>query len=394
MKGRVKGVALAGVIALAASTLGMGLVAPAAQADEERLPVPAFNPCISPIQDYCIESVSMELLGMPPMIGVWVPSGQAIPGSDDTSLPPPTLQPTSSTISYPGRWSFEGFPTDIVGYDGIYVKSAPTSAGSDVAWIQMLPASARADGTVGRAVAVEGSNTPRDLSADMKLTAKIRYGPLEPTANLIAADATLKTVVTGDEGSGLDHTVTFSGYPTRIAQQKSQADCYSEEGVAAAVVSQMYAFLVFGNTRQSFGYDGMSGNLSVMTNGTCLMSTPVYDPDTGRFWLPTAAPHFAPDGVTVNRGFYSARIPLQDAALLFGLTDCRAIKAILEINVENENGEDIPVTSTIGCRKGVISVAVTGFQFSAPTISVQVKPDLWKKKYKKQAEKNRKKAGN
>jgi tetrahydromethanopterin S-methyltransferase subunit C len=46
----------------------------------------------------------------------------------------------------------------------------------------------------------------------------------------------------------------------------------------------------------------------------------------------------------------------------------------------------------VAVRKGVITVSVTNFQFSRPTISVKVKPALWKKTYKKAAEANRKKA--
>ena len=388
MRRSLRSLSVAGALALVASTIGMGVVAPVAQA-QERLPATDFRVCTIPGQFYCIESVTFEMDGLPAQTGVWVPTGQPIPVPDDTSIAPvvPGIQPTSPTTSYPGRWSFGGFPVDVVGYDGIYVQVGPASTASDFAWVRMQPASARADGTVGRAVASEGSTTPRDLDGAMKLTVNVRFGPLEPTANVMVADGSI--VRSGTTGA---NNIRFSGYPVKVARQASSRDCDGETGKALDIVNQMYAFVVFGNTRQSFGYDGMTGDLSVSTNGTCSMSTPAYNPALGEFSFTASAPHFAPDGVTVNRGFYIATIPLQDAALLFGITDPKQVKAALEVFIETEDGVEQPVAKAVAVRNGVISVSVTNFQFSKPTISVKVKPALWKKKYKKAAEANRKKA--
>ena len=388
MRRSLRSVSIVGALALVASTIAVGVVTPAAQA-EERLPATDFRPCTVAGQFYCIESLTFEMDGFPAQTGVWVPSGQPIPTSDDTSLAPvtPGLQPTSTTVTYPGRWSFGGFPVDLVGYDGIYVQVGPASTASDFAWVRMQPASARADGTVGRAVSAEGSNSPRDLDSAMKLTVNIRFGPLEPTANIMVADGSIKR--SGTTGA---NNVTFSGYPVKVPRQASTRDCEGEDGRALDIVNQMYAFVVFGNTRQSFGYDGMSGDLSVATNGTCFITTPTYDPATSAFSFQASAPHFAPDGVQVNRGFYIASIPLQDAALLFGITDPRQVRAVLELSVENENGEDVPVQYSVAARRGVISVAALNFQYSKPTFTLKVKPAAWKKKYKKAAEAARKKA--
>jgi len=388
MRRSLRSISVAGAFALVASTIGMGVVAPAAQA-EERLPATDFRLCTVAGQFYCIESVTFEMDGLPAQTGVWVPTGQPVPAPDDTSIAPvvPGIQPTSPTITYPGRWSFGGFPVDLVGYDGIYVQVGPASTASDFAWVRMQPASARADGTVGRAVAAEGSQSPRDLDGAMKLTVNIRFGPLEPTANVMVADGSIKR--SGTTGA---NNITFSGYPVKVPRAATSASCLGEDGKAIDIVNQMYAFVVFGNTRQSFGYDGLSGDLSVATNGTCFITTPTYDPATSAFSFQASAPHFAPDGVQVNRGFYIASIPLQDAALLFGITDPKQVKAALELSVENENGEDVPVQYSVAARRGVISVAALNFQFSKPTFTLKVKAAAWKKKYKKAAEANRKKA--
>jgi len=382
---RPKSIALTSAVALVASTVGLGIVAPAAQATE-RLPATEFRICTVAGQFYCVESLNFEIDGLPPQTGVWVPTGQPIPQPEESAIVP-GIQPTSSSVTYPGRWSFPGFPVDEVGYDGIYAQVGPTSVGADVAWIRMQPASARADGTIGRAIAAEGSISPRDLDPGMKLTLTVRLGPLEPTANVMVADGTVKR--SGTTGT---NNLTFSGYPIQVPRAARTADCVGETGKALDIVRQMQAFIVFGNTRQSFGYDGMSGDLSVSSNGTCYITTPTYSPATGEFSFQASAPHFAPNGTTVNRGFYNATIPLQDAALLFGITDPKQVRAALVVSVENEEGEDVPVTYSVAARRGVISVTATGFQYSRPTIKVKVKPALWKKKYKKAAQQNRKKA--
>lgn len=391
MRRSLRSLSATAVFALVASTLASAVLATTAQAEEQRLPATDFRVCTVPGQFYCVESVTFEIDGLPAQTGVWVPTGQAIPVPDDTTIAPvpASLQPTSPTRTYPGRWSFAGFPVDLVGYDGIYVQVGPASTASDFAWVRMQPASARADGTVGGAVAAEGSTTPRNLDPAMKLSVTVRFGPLEPTANVMVADGSIKR--SGTVGA---NNVTFGGYPVKVPRSATSAACNGETGKALDIVTQMYAFVVFGNTRQSFGYDGMSGDLSISSNGTCFLTTPSYDPATGGFSFQASAPHFAPDGVQVNRGFYIASIPLQDAALLFGITDPKQVKAVLELSVENEAGEDIPVQYSVAARRGVITVSALNFQFSRPTFTLKVKPALWKKKYKKIAERNRKKAGN
>lgn len=400
MDKRIFGMGAAG--ALVAGLLGAGVVG-TASADEERLPAAEFRPCTTATQFYCIESVTFAIDGLDPQQGIWVPAGQDIP-----ALPAPEPDPVeddtdatdddSVTVSaanlailptgnLPGRWSFPGFPSDFVGYDGVLVQVGPASPASDVAWIRLTPAGLRADGTVGRAVSFPGSTTPADLDQAMRTTVVMRFGPLEPTANIQVADGRISAKV---EDS--NNIVTFSGYPVLVARQASTADCLGEDGVAMDRVYQQYAFIVFGNTRQSFGYDGMSGRLSIATNGTCRISTPTYDEATGEFSFVASAPHFAPDGIEVNRGFYIASIPLQDAALLFGITKAKQVRAALELSVENEQGIEIPVQYSVAVRRGVISVAAAGFQYSQPTFTLSVKDRLWDKKFKKKAKKAQKKA--
>ena len=185
--------------------------------------------------------------------------------------------------------------------------------------------------------------------------------------------------------------ILFSGSPTSVPQARTSADCMGESGRARAVVRQLYAFVVFSNLRQGYGYDGMTGGLNVLSNGPCYLSTPTYNPATGEFSFVAAAPHFAEDGTTVNRGFYQAVIPLADATILFGITDLRQVKAALEVVVENEAGEEVPVQYSVAAAKGMITVTYRNFQYSKQTVTVKVKAKLWKK-YKKVAAAAQKKA--
>ena len=82
MRRSLRSISVAGAFALVASTIGMGVVAPAAQA-EERLPATDFRPCTVAGQFYCIESVTFEMDGLPAQTGVWVPTGQPLPAPDD-----------------------------------------------------------------------------------------------------------------------------------------------------------------------------------------------------------------------------------------------------------------------------------------------------------------------
>jgi hypothetical protein len=87
----------------------------------------------------------------------------------------------------------------------------------------------------------------------------------------------------------------------------------------------------------------MTGDLTISSNGPCYLTTPTYDPSTGEFEVLASAPHFSENGTTVNRGFYQAVIPLEDARILFGITRLSKVEAALTLVVENDEGQEVPV---------------------------------------------------
>jgi hypothetical protein len=382
-------IALTGAVALVASTIGVAVIAPAAQA-EERLPGSAggYPNCVSDAQTWCVESVSIERLGFPAQQATWVPAAEAVTSENGAS----PVNPTSTRTSYPGRWSLEAWPTEALSYDGVFIEARPASEGSDFLWIRVQPANSRGDGTVGQAITgvpsqVDGFDVVRDLSPDMTITVNVRIsGVLEPSGSIIMANGTIKQSVVS---SG--KLITFSATPTAIPQARTSRDCEGESGRARAVVRQQYAFVVFSNTRQGYGYDGMTGNLSISSNGPCYLTTPSYEAATGEFSFVASAPHFAENGSTINRGFYQAIIPLADATILFGITDLKQVKAALVLVVENEEGEEVPVQYSVRAANGLITITYRNFSYSKKTVIVKVKDKLWPK-YKKIAAKAQKKA--
>lgn len=386
---RPKTIVFTGAIALVASTIGMGVVTPAAQANE-RLPWSSngYPVCSSEVQTWCVDSVIIERLGFPAQEATWVPAADPVVSENGAS----PVNPTSSKVSYAGRWSLEAWPTETLSYDGVFIEAIPASQGSDFLWIRVQPANSRGDGTVGRAIretpsAKDGEDVPRDLTEDMTITANVRIGgTLEPSASILMANGTIKqTRISSGK------LLAFTATPASIPQANGRADCEGETGRARAVVRQQYAFVVFSNTLQGYGYDGMTGDMSISTNGPCYVTTPSYSEDSGEFTFFAAAPHFNEDGSAVNRGFYQAVIPLADATILFGITDLKQVKAVLELVVENEDGEEVPVQYSVRASKGVISITYRNFSYSVQKVTVKIKDKFWKN-YKKVAKRAQKKA--
>ena len=112
----------------------------------------------------------------------------------------------------------------------------------------------------------------------------------------------------------------------------------------------------------------------VGSNGVCELSTPVWSEDDKTFTWKVAAPHFAPDGVTVNRGFYKAVIPTADAALLWGLTNPNDAATALEISLETEeSGATKAFTKAISVKNGNIIIDIAGFKYSRPKLKIGIK---------------------
>jgi hypothetical protein len=115
----------------------------------------------------------------------------------------------------------------------------------------------------------------------------------------------------------------------------------------------------------------------VGSNGVCGLSTPVWNNEAKEFTWQAAAPHFAPDGVTVNKGFYKAVIPVNDAKLLWGLENPNEAATALEVSITTEAGGSAAALKSVSVKNGKIIIDVSGFSYSRPKLRIALKAG-WK----------------
>jgi hypothetical protein len=210
-----------------------------------------------------------------------------------------------------------------------------------------------------------------NLDADLTVSLKLRIGEMIPGITFAIA-----TGVTMNTQNGQDfNTVTLTGSPVTVPLAAKTADCKGESGVAKANVRQFQMITLSQNDDQSgFGVPGTTGRMFVGSNGVCELSTPVWNDEDKTFTWRVAAPHFAPDGVTVNRGFYKAVIPTADAALLWGLANPNDAATALDISlITEESGVSNAFTKVISVKNGNIIIDIAGFEYSRPKIKIGIK---------------------
>ena len=297
---------------------------------------------------------------------------QAAPLSPDTSTI--VSQPTEAGRVLPGRWTspdWQGLNLGSLGYDGLYIEAKSANEFTNILMIDVLPTLTGADKKVNLAGQVGNKAYATSLDPDIVISAKVRTGEMKPGVTVAIG---VDVVVDGRE-EGEYTSVTVTGTPVTVPLAAKAADCKGEAGVSKANVRQFQAIVLPSNDDMSgFGVDGTSGDMYVGSNGVCELSTPVWSEDTKSFTWTTAAPHFAPDGVTVNRGFYKAIIPTGDAAILWGMTNPNDAATALNVSVTTEAGGSVAAISKISVKNGKIIIDVSGFQFSRPKLKIGIKP--------------------
>lgn len=281
-----------------------------------------------------------------------------------------------------GRWThsnWAGLGLNALGYDGIYIKSSALGE-FQRSWFMadVLPVLADKENKTFIAGQPGNNKFAVNLDADLTVSVKLRIGEMIPGVTIAVATG----VTVANQKSNEFNTLTFSGSPVTVPLASKTADCKDEEGVAKANVRQLQLISLSQNDDQSgFGVPGTTGNMFVGSNGVCELSTPVWNDEDKTFSWRVAAPHFAPDGKTVNRGFYKAVIPTADAALLWGLTNPNDAASALEISLETEeSGSTSAFTRVISVKNGNIIIDVAGFQYSRPKIKLGIKASYVKSK--------------
>ena len=388
------------VAAVAAAFLFTALAPVPATAAPLVLPTGNWPVCDQVRINYCVESVSIQSVGSASETLLWSATGAA----SGSTYPEGAIETTASAKALPGMWSNPTWSTNRhadYGYDGIFIRVSTANQFTNHLSFEVVPVKVDG-GATKQANQLSGIAAPESPIDPVPLPIEDESGELpeeivageefaEPVANpmyqasLNPNDTVIATVRIGeimpgislgigrvvDVNSTLAGKLTFTGTPVFTAESRSTRDCNSDQGIAVANSYQIMAFTIVENDDQGFGVDGLSGKMSVTSNAACEFSTPTWDANTGSISWVAAAPHYAADGVTLNRGFYRAIIPAEDALLLWGLTNPAQAKLALTVSVTNDGTDKQTSIKNISFRKGAIRIEFSNFTFSKNTFVIK-----------------------
>jgi hypothetical protein len=300
---------------------------------------------------------------------------------DAQGVVPAPLAPNEQTAVMPpveagraltGRWTSPLWNTlglGSIGYDGLFVDAKAANEFVNHVFIDVVPTLTATDNKVNLAGQPGNKIYAVSLDSDIVISVKVRTGDIKTGVTVAVGVDTTVTSTVGQEFT----TLTVEGTAVTVPLAKTAADCAGETGVAKAMVRQFQTLIIAQNETSGFGVEGTTGNMYVGSNGVCSLSTPTWDPTAKSFSWTTAAPHFAPDGTTVNRGFYKAVIPFKDAALLWGLTNPADAATALTVSIATEAGGSSAAIAVVSAKNGNIIIDVSGFEYSKPRLTIKMK---------------------
>lgn len=347
-------VATLATLALSISAILVGVTSANASVT---LPKGAFLPCSAGGGAYCIDSVSITPSGGKAISLTWVASGTQGASAGNTNG-------VASGKAFPGRWSADGaFANE--NYDGLYIEAQ--AANEFVPWIMLDAKPTYSPGNnVTLAALTTSATTPVNLNSDAVISVKMRISDFKLGVTYgIATEATVDV-----QGAVFE----IAGYPVKVPQAKSSKDCTGDAGVSSALVTQFQSILVPSNDPLGFSFEGGSGKIYVGSNGLCKLSTPVWNVEKKSLSYKASAPRLAPDGKSVNSGFYYATISAADALALWGLKKAEDAASALTISVRTNEGGSTAATKTVAVKNGRIIIQVFGFEFPDPMLDISLNP--------------------
>jgi hypothetical protein len=347
-------VATLATVALSISSIVVGINSANATVT---LPKGAFLPCSAGGGAYCIDSVSVTPSGGKAVALSWVATGSQGASAGNTNG-------VAAGKTLPGRWSADGaFANE--NYDGLYIEAQ--AANEFVPWIMLDAKPTYSPGNnVSLAALPTSATTPVNLNSDALISVKMRVSDFK-----LGVTYGIATEVTIDVQNG---TFEIVGYPVKVPQAKSSKDCTGDAGVSSAVVTQFQSILVPSNDPLGFSFEGGSGKIYVGSNGLCKLSTPVWNAEKKSLSYKASAPRLAPDGKSVNTGFYYATISSADALALWGLKKAEDAASALTISVRTSEGGSTAATKTVAVKNGRIIIQVFGFEFPDPMLDISLNP--------------------
>ena len=297
---------------------------------------------------------------------------QTAPGAPDPGITVST--PAEAGRALTGRWThprWHELDLGALGYDGVSVEArAANEFVTSILFTDVLPTLTDKDKKVNLAGQVGNKNYAIGLDPDLVISVKVRVGNMKTGVTVAVG-----TDITVDQQSfGEYNAITITGSAVTVPLAAKAADCTGEVGVSKANVRQFQMIAYAQNDdRTGFGVEGTSGDMYVGSNGVCALSTPVWNNETKEFTWSAAAPHFAPDGVTVNKGFYKAIIPTNDAKLLWGLENPNDAATALQITLTTEAGGTAAALKSVSVKNGKIIIDISGFEYSRPKLKIGIK---------------------
>ena len=323
------------------------------------LPKGSLLPCSAGGGAYCIESVSVTPSGAKTIALSWVATGSAGAAAGNT-----TNVVAGKTL--PGRWTADAaFANE--NYDGLYIDAK--AANDFVPWLMLDAAPTFSPGNnVSLAATTASTTTPVNLNSDALISVKLRISDFK-----VGVTYGIATEATVDFQAGL---FEIAGYPVKVPQAKSSKDCSGQTGVASAVVTQFQSIIVPSNDPLGFSFEGGSGKIYVGSNGLCKLSTPVWNAEKKSLSYKASAPRLAPDGTSVNTGFYYATISSADALALWGLTKVEDAASALIVSVRTTEAGSTAATKAVAVKNGRIIIQVFGFEFPDPMLDISLNPSF------------------
>ena len=364
-----------------------------------RVPKTTWPACSDVRTTYCVDSVTVTPVGGTAIKLTYVASGTAAPVTPAPAAPATTDTSTAttdtSTAKTPvapapaaapglavagkaltGRWTAATWGAaglGALGYDGIAVDAHTANEFSNFVMVDVLPS---LTGTTDNLVKLAGTTAnplfATSMDPDMVISIKLKTGDFQNGVTVAIGNAvTTEAVIDAATGN----SVTITGSPVTVPVASDSKQCTGETGKAIANIRQFQVIIVPQNDDQSgFGVPGTSGGMMVASNGSCGLTTPIWNNDQKQMTWSAAAPHFAADGITVNKGFYRAIIPAKDADLLWGLKNAADAATALEVSITTEAGGSTAATTNISVKNNSIIIDATGFSYSKPKLSVKIKP--------------------
>ena len=314
--------------------------------------------------NYCVESVLLiSQTGVKTPL-TWSTSGASLKPANNLAVAGKALPGSWSTNS----WASVGLAES--GYGGIFIDAKAANEFVPWVFVDVQPAISNG-GNVALAANPNSPNYPINLAQEVTISITLRIGEIKTGVTFgVGVDVSVDTQQLASYS-----TIILEGNPVTVPSAKSSKDCVGNLGVATSLTRQFQSVIVPKNDPLGFDVAGTSGKLYVGSNGICKLSTPIWKAETKHFVYSASAPRLAPDGTTINKGFYRAIIPIADAKVLWGLTNPNDAAKALVVSLITSDGGTKVATSTIAVLNGNIIIEVSNFDFPDPALDIALNPN-------------------